>query len=47
MKLNRWADETVALQLLAHLDGEALNVAMLMPEGERAERTLTRPFELL
>ena len=29
-------DETAALQLFAHLDGEALNVTLLMPEGERA-----------
>ena len=27
-----------ALQLYAHLEGEALNVALLMPEGERANR---------
>ena len=27
-----------ALQLFAHLEGEALNVALLMPEGERATR---------
>ena len=26
---------TAALQLLAHLDGEALNVALLVPEGQR------------
>ena len=36
MKSNGWTDETAALQLFAHLDGEALNVALLMPEGERA-----------
>ena len=29
-------DGTAALQLFAHLEGEALNVALLMPEGERA-----------
>ena len=29
-------DETAALQLFEHLEGEALNVALLMPEGERA-----------
>ena len=29
-------DGTAALQLFAHLEGEALNVAILMPEGERA-----------
>ena len=26
----------MALQLFAHLEGEALNVALLVPEGERA-----------
>ena len=36
VKSNGWTDRTPALQLLAHLDGEALNVALLMPEGERA-----------
>ena len=35
-KSNGWGDETVALQLFAHLEGETLNVALLMPEGERA-----------
>ena len=35
-KSNGWMDETAALQLFAHLDGEALNVTLLMPEGERA-----------
>ena len=34
-KSNGWTDETAALELFAHLDGEALNVALLMPEGER------------
>ena len=37
-KSNGWADETAARQLFAHLEGEALNVALLMPEGERANR---------
>ena len=32
---NGWDELTVALQLLAHLDGEALNVALLVPEGQR------------
>ena len=36
MKSNWWTDRTAALQLFAHLEGEALNVALLMPEGERA-----------
>ena len=35
-KSNGWTDETAALQLFAHL--EALYVALLMPEGERANR---------
>ena len=38
LKSNGWADETAALQIFAHLEGEALNVALLMPEGERANR---------
>ena len=37
-KSNGWTDETAALQLFAHLEGEALNVALLMPEGELANR---------
>ena len=36
MKSNGWTDRTAALQMFAHLEGEALNVALLMPEGERA-----------
>ena len=32
---NRWDEMTAALQLIAHLDGEALNVALLVPEGQR------------
>ena len=30
-----WSPMTAALQLFAHLDGEALNVALLMPVKER------------
>ena len=33
---NGWDDGTAALQLLAHLDGDALNVAVLVPESQRA-----------
>ena len=33
-----WGDETAALQLFAHLEGEAFNVALLMPKGERATK---------
>ena len=36
-KSNGWVDETAAQQLFAHLEGEALNVALLM-DGEHANR---------
>ena len=36
MTSNGWTDRTAALQLFAHLEGQALNIALLMPEGERA-----------
>ena len=32
---NAWDGVTAALQLLSHLDGDALNVALLMPESQR------------
>ena len=32
---NGWDDFTAALQLLSHLDGDALNVALLVPESRR------------
>ena len=32
---NGWDEVTAALQLIAHLDGEALNVALLVPEAQR------------
>ena len=32
---NGWDDVTAALQLLSHLDGDALNVALLIPEPQR------------
>ena len=32
---NGWDEVTASLQLVAHLDGEALNVALLVPESER------------
>ena len=35
VKSNGWSEGTAALQLFTHLDGEALNVALLMPEEER------------
>ena len=38
-KSNGWDDETAALQLFAHLEGDALNVALLLPEDQRATRS--------
>ena len=35
---NGWVDETAALQLFAHLEGETLNVALLMLQREHATR---------
>ena len=32
---NGWDDATAALQLLSHLDGDALNVALLITESQR------------
>ena len=34
-KLNGWSSDTAAIQLFAHLDGEALQVALLMPDRIR------------
>ena len=39
MKSNGWDDETAALQLYSHLEGDALNVALLLPEAQRATRS--------
>ena len=33
-KWNGWDDEMAALQLFAHLEGDALNVALLIPEDQ-------------
>ena len=33
--LNGWDEVTAALQLVAHLEGDALNVALLVPESQR------------
>ena len=33
---NGWDDATAALQLLSHLEGDALNVALLVPESQQA-----------
>ena len=35
VKSNGWSEGMAALQLFAHLDGEVLNVALLMPVAER------------
>ena len=35
---NGWGDATAALQLLSHLQGDALSVALLMPMPRRASR---------
>ena len=35
VRLNGWDDVTAALHLLSHLDGDALNVALLVPESRR------------
>ena len=36
---NGWDDATVALQLLSHLEGDVLNVALLVPEAKRTTRS--------
>ena len=38
MQSNGWDDATTALQLLSHLEGDALNVALLVPESRRASQ---------
>ena len=35
VRSNGWDDVTAALQLFSHLDGDALNVALLVPESRR------------
>ena len=35
VKSNGWDDATVALQLLSHLEGDTLNVDLLVPEATR------------
>ena len=35
---NGWDDATAAPQLLSHLEGDVLNVALLVPESRRASR---------
>ena len=34
---NGWDDVTATLKLLSHLDGYALNVALLVPESRRVK----------
>ena len=36
---NGWDDVTAALQLLSHLEGDALNVALLVPMSRRTSKT--------
>ena len=36
---NGWDDATAALQLLSHLEGDALNMALLVPMAHRTSRT--------
>ena len=38
MRSNGWDDATAALQLLSHLEGDAFNVALLVPAARRAMR---------
>ena len=38
MKSNGWPPDTAALQLFAHLDGEALQVALFLPDKIRDRR---------
>ena len=38
VRSNGWDDATVVLQLLSHVEGDALNVALLVPEVKRATR---------
>ena len=39
VKSNGWSEEMAALQLFAHLKGEALNVALLLPRERRESWT--------
>ena len=38
VRSNGWDHATVALRLLSHLEGDVLNVALLVPEINRATR---------
>ena len=39
VRLNGWDNDTAALQLFSHLEGDALNVALLVPLSRRLSRT--------
>ena len=38
VRSNGWDDATVALQLLSHMEGDTLNVALLVPDAQRPTR---------
>ena len=38
VRSNGWDDAMLALQLLSHLEGDALNVALVVPEVKMATR---------
>ena len=51
VRSNGWDGAMIALQLLSHLEGDALNVALLVPEAQRATwaglvRALTNHYGL-
>ena len=39
MRSNGWDNDTAALQVFSHLEGDALNVALLVPLSRRLSRT--------
>ena len=39
MRSNGWDNDTAALQLFLHLEGDALNVAHLIPPARRLSRS--------
>ena len=39
MSSNGWDNDTAAIQLFSHLEGDALNVALLVPLPRRLSRT--------
>ena len=39
MRSNGWDNDTTALQLFSHLEGDALNAALLVPLSRRLSRT--------